>query len=203
MGRKYLLAAGAALSVGLTACTATGGAPSASRVAAPAQGASVQSVTQSFVDAVAEYCVRYVLLEEDLADIERSNDRLSSISSASGPRAMMRRLDEAYVLDDAGDIVMLEVANDGDECRVSAYGPPARTVLDTTAQIVATKWRGEPLEVEQDPSPLVIDREVLLRRDGRAVKVYLGGNEPGAPGRRSRFSTLSASVSLIEPDAPA
>lgn len=193
----------AGVCLSLVACAATtGGSGAAARYTAPSQGASVQAVTQSFVDAVTEYCVRHVLLEEAVAAISEANPRLSSLSEASGRRAMMRVLDRAWVLDDSGDIVMLDVADDGTACRVNAYGPPARATIAVTAQIVQAMWDGEPIAVEPDPSPLVIDRRVRLHRNGRTVDVYIGGNEPGAPGRMSRFSTLSASVSLRDPDQP-
>jgi hypothetical protein len=51
--------------------------------------------------------------------------------------------------------------------------------------------------------PRTVARKFESRADGILYTIVLSGNEPGAPGRMSRFSTLMATISSrpIEQDA--
>jgi hypothetical protein len=164
--------------------------------------ASVQSVTQAFVDAVYQYCVPSVMSGTPLAELS-TEGRPQSLEAASANRAASLG-GAAWAIAGVGEIVVLQEEPETPLCRVSAYGPPVAPVFGVLARILAQPTLGF-VEVETGRPfvPRTVARKFESRANGILYTIVLSGNEPGAPGRMSRFSTLMATISSrpIEQDA--
>jgi len=191
--------AGIVAVLALAGCSATTSSGTAAR--APTGGVAPQNVMQAFVDGVNSYCIHNVLNGDSMRDIEAEFDTISRLSAVTNPMRLRMATTggPAYTLDTSGDIVMVD--GDGEICRVSGYGPSARATTGLVADIVTEAWNATELENPSDPGPLVFDRMLVIEQDGKRVRVFVSGNEPGAPGTRSRFSTLMATVRRVELDA--
>ncbi|MFZ4687149.1 MAG: hypothetical protein ACOYMK_16245 [Hyphomonadaceae bacterium] len=94
------------------------------------------------------------------------------------------------VADARGVVTVREKAG---QCVVTVYGPASGpTVADTTLALVLRGF-------EALVGPADGFRQTLTgRSNGRRMLVQMSGANPGAPGHRSKFSVVSASVSLSE-----
>ncbi|MBO6696916.1 MAG: hypothetical protein JJ873_15975 [Maricaulis sp.] len=154
--------------------------------------ASLQDVTQGFIDAVYLYCVPLVV-----DGIELSEELHPNAPSQIVPASPQRSRNDGgpnWVIDGIGEIVVIEVVEARNMCSVSAYGPPA----GQTFQALSNRLQWDDLgfvEIENDTSePRVSRRRLRLERDGRTFELTMSGNDPGARGTLSRFSTLIAGV---------
>jgi len=78
-------------------------------------------------------------------------------------------------------------------CEVFAYGPPAQATLVAAGEALVAK--GFAVDSPLKPTAGIFYVSYAKQAGGRTVRVSLSGNDPGAPGTRSRFSTLGARVS--------
>lgn len=180
-----------------TLATALAGAllmtwPAAADTPKVRQGASIQSVIQGFVDAAYLYCLPYVIDGVDFSE-DLHPQAPSQIVPASAARARNATA-ENWVIDGIGEIVLIEGGADHSVCRVSAYGPSVETTFDLLQARISAPDFGFVLDVDDRSEPRVILRTMEMQRDGMLYRVVLRGNEPGARGTRSRFSTLTMAV---------
>jgi hypothetical protein len=85
----------------------------------------------------------------------------------------------------------------GGACDVSAYGPRVEPTFNAVvAALQARGYVSQPLPAAAFRS---FEHDLKLTANGRTVRVMLIGNEPGAPGKISRFSILSAFVTVTTP----
>jgi hypothetical protein len=158
----------------------------------PATGqASVRSVAQGFANAVTLYCLPNVIDGTSLPEL-MALDLPADIEPASAARLPGRR---AWVISGLGEIVTLETSRDPTSCSVSAYGPPVGATFDALATGLTQQVAGFSEQDAAGNSRGVTRRRFEIARDGARYQLVLSGNEPGAPGTRSRFSTLTATVS--------
>jgi hypothetical protein len=176
--------------------------PFAGHQMASAQGrsASIQDVSQGFADAVHLYCIRSVLQGVPVDALEPING-LRSISPASANRPTLGS-GQVWAVDGLGEIVVLTASEDLSSCRVNAYGPPVSPLFDALAGIVVMDQYGFTETASSVPAERLRYRRTFVREDdGVRYTLTLSGNEPGARGTRSRFSTLSATVAKHSAEA--
>lgn len=85
----------------------------------------------------------------------------------------------------------------GGQCNVSAYGPRVEPTFNSIVD--ALKAKGYVAEPTPAPGFRHFQHVLALNSNGRTVRVALIGNEPGAAGTLSRFSVISAFVTLATP----
>jgi hypothetical protein len=154
--------------------------------------ADVQSESQAFLDAVLLYCIPHI---ETGAEFESTP--LAALSTfrqpAEGERTSIGPAKAGIYTTQAG-VVSID-ASEPNTCRVSAYGLP----VDSLFGVIAAAVTPPANSFTQQPVPPDSDPKVFLRRFERLsadlkLTIFLNGNEPGAKGTLSRFSTLMASV---------
>ena len=161
--------------------------------------ASQQVVAQGFVDAVTLYCLPAIEHSKRLSELSSEVQNASRIEIA--PESRSEDDSDDWVIAGSGANVVLRHSED--ECYVSAYGVPVAPIYDIVAVSVTHPGAGftEKTDFPPTKSPLVIFRGFHKQTDQGELRITLSGNEQGAPGTMSRFSTLTASVNLV-PDAP-
>ena len=161
-----------------------------------AQRARTEDVIQGFIDGVYLYCLPYVKSNISFTE-ELYPDAPSQIVPASENRIRDPQLVN-WVIADIGELVLLEAAQDHSECTVSSIALP----VDATFDAVGMRIQMDDVAFQHarslNPHPLVFFRGYVLSEDGRNFTITLSGNEPGAPGTRSRYSTLIATVAEVE-----
>jgi hypothetical protein len=87
-------------------------------------------------------------------------------------------------------------------CEVSSYGPQVEDTFNRTSAALTKDGEGfsEVPNVGDDLPEKIFLRVFEKPEDGIVYEVVLSGNEPGAPGTMSRFSTLRATVSFKKAD---
>jgi hypothetical protein len=160
------------------------------------QGASIQSVIQGFVDAVYLYCLPYVL--DDTAFSEDLHPQAPSQIIPASPRRARNSTAASWVIAGLGEIVLLEGEAGHTQCRVSAYGPPVGPTFNVVQQRIEAPDLGFVETASDTSTPRVVHKTFEMTRDGRRYSVSLNGNDPGAAGTRSRFSTLTATVREVQ-----
>tara|TARA_R110002072_G_scaffold16850_7_gene65197 strand:+ start:151 stop:780 length:630 start_codon:yes stop_codon:yes gene_type:complete len=163
------------------------------------QTATREAVSEAFAHAVTDYCMPAVMQGDALADLSAPSDS-QGIEQASASRSRGGAPGTVWVISGLGEIVALTMS-DPNTCSVDAYGPPVDATFDRIAADIASVHAGF---VEIDTGRQA-DRRQFVRRiegelDGRHYTVSMRGNEPGARGTMSRFSTLMATVSVSGPD---
>lgn len=179
----------AALALWLAGC-ATGPTP------APASqltyGLSPADVSNGFVASVLEGCVtgaeRGVRLDQ-LGNYRILRDTVRNTARPPKPGY------SAWAPGLGQGIVEIEDGPGG--CDVSAYGAPVESTFDLVAASLRAK--GYVAQPTQPSAPKMFAHDFKRTADGRTVRVLLIGNEPGAPGMMSRFSGLSAYVTVTSP----
>jgi hypothetical protein len=157
-------------------------------VASHAQGLSAAVVAQGFSDAVIAGCA-------DAAEAGKSIEALKSpaIVPDNGPRGPLTPGAKAWAPVKGQGIVTIDETSSS--CMVSAYGPPVEDTFREVSE--ALKARGY-LAIPGAPEPPKLFSARLEKlMEGKTVMVNLSGNEPGAAGRMSRFSTLLAIVRVM------
>lgn len=178
-------------------CSATGGTGFNAQ-SAPSNSVSQEAVVQAFVEGLAGYCVRNILYGAALRDIEAEEGSLSRLTELTNPvRLRLARTDgPAYTLDRSVDVVMID--GDGRACRVHGYGPSARIATQAAAQATQRAWNAVMLESRSQPAQRIYGHTLAIDHEGRQAHVAITGNDPGAPGTLSRFSTIMAEVRAVE-----
>jgi hypothetical protein len=177
-----------ALSAALVAACATGqpGSP-----AQPSSNLTAEDVAAGFATAVVDGCAAALEAGKTLGQLANGNFILDSNRPATRPTkpgytAWEPRRGEGIVAIDDGP----------GGCNVSAYGPPVESTFN--AIVSALRARGYVSRATKAETKLFA-HDLTMTANGRTVRVFLVGNEPGAPGMMSRFSGLDAFVSIIAP----
>jgi hypothetical protein len=180
------------------AAVATLGAYASVEAPARAQGSSSgggltpQEVSAGFVIAVVEGCAAAAEANKTLEQLGSDKfvrDTGPNMSGPPKPGAVM------WAPKTGQGIVSIEEV-DG-KCNVSAYGPQVEVTFAPIISALASK--GYVVEPMEQADPRSFYHNLKLTADGRTVNVGLAGNEPGAPGMRSRFSTVFAFISVTTP----
>lgn len=157
----------------------------------PAAGLSAQDVAAGFAIAVVDGCVAAAEAGKTLEQL--GSDKIVRDTSRSAMRlkpeftAWAPRLGQGIVTIDEG----------AESCDVSAYGAPVQSTFDAIARALGdVGYQTTPV-----PSQGYRHFATSLSKavEGRMVSVLLIGNEPGAAGTTSRFSGLSAFVTVKKP----
>jgi hypothetical protein len=181
-----------AAAVLLGAC-ATSSAPAPWQVtAAAAEGLTPQEVSSGFVIAVVEGCAAAAEAGKTLEQL--GSDRIVRDTTVDP----LRRPKPGAILwapvIGQGIVSIEEV--DG-KCDVTAYGPP----VEATFNAIVGALRGTGYVAQPMPPAgfKFFQHNFTMTANGRTISVALIGNEPGAAGMRSRFSIVSAFVSVTTP----
>ena len=90
---------------------------------------------------------------------------------------------------------VVEIEDGPGGCDVAAYGAPVESTFDIV--VASLRTRGYELAPAVASQPKSFMRDLSMKTaTGRTVRVVLSGNEPGAAGTMSRFSTLLAMVTV-------
>lgn len=158
--------------------------------AAP-QGVSVEDATEGFRVAVIDACLTAL----------ESGKPISELANETGPITA----DEQYALQarmKPGSTAWapkrgkgnVSIVSSGSTCEVHAFGPPVKPAFERVSQALLDPHGFSPDTATRDPSPQVYYQPFTKKLGAKTIKVILSGNDPGAPGTKSRFSTLTASV---------
>lgn len=178
-------------SLALAGCASVEAPPrQMSSYAAP--GLSPQDVATGFSIAVLEGCVAPA---ESGKTLEEAPSERIVRETAPDPIRQPKPGQTAWAPVPGQGIVTIHTG--GGSCDVSAYGPPVAPVFDGIAHALTAKgYQAVPITPE---GPRHFASHLTKTADGRTVSVMLIGNEPGAAGRMSRFSGLSAFVTVKTP----
>ena len=154
--------------------------------------ANAQMEAQAFVDAVYRFCVPSVERGVPYEALELAETGVFR-PVPEGERTVLGDGREGFYWTEAG-VVQVDNSSAG-YCRVAAYGLPVNQMFDVVAMTITQPSHGfdESDQIPQPPRMAMRAFEKSL--GGDLITVVLTGNEPGAAGTLSRFSTLSASVS--------
>jgi hypothetical protein len=190
MIRTFVLAPALLLGACATVSNAPPSPPAArsQATAGPAAGLSPQQVSQGFVEAVVQGCAAAAEAGKPISEVAGTVIVRDDGRSAGGMKP--RNGGEPWAPASAKGIVMIDAAPT--ECEVGAYGPPAQATLVATGEALVAK--GFAVASPMTSSGGIFFVKYSKQAGGRTVAVDLTGNEPGAPGMRSRFSTLTAKV---------
>jgi hypothetical protein len=187
MIRTFAIAA-----VAVLGASASVEAPAVAQGPSSGGGLTPQEVSAGFVIAVVEGCAAAAEANktlEQLASDKFVRETGPTMTGPPKPGAVM------WAPKTGQGIVSIEEV--GGKCNVSAYGPPvAVTFAPIISALVGKSYVAEPA---QQTDPRSFYHTLKLTAEGRTVVVGLGGNEPGAPGMRSRFSTVFAFISVTTP----
>lgn len=180
-------------SVLLAACATAGPAPTRDYSAlTPAQSVSVEEVAQGFGMGVIEGCVAAAeagkTLEQLASPMIKPDTSGTGLSKPPpGYTAWTPALGKGNVMMRYGEA----------DCQVSTFGLPIQRTFETVAAMLRARgYEGEPVSAT---GPKEFHAKLTKSVDGRQVEVVLSGNEPGAPGTRSRFSTALSFVRVVAP----
>ena len=161
------------------------------------------SVVHGFAEAVVNHCLPAV---EAGAPVEEGASQETIRVVLDNARGIEPFFDEyftargyTYSVTGTRDIVMLGNGEGPWTCRVAAFGPPVEDSFDAVAGgVLAAGY--EELTLGAQSHPLIFERRFVYRAGEHDYEVTLSGNEPGAPGARSRYSTLLAEVRERAPE---
>ncbi|MEO1101646.1 MAG: hypothetical protein AAFW65_07350 [Pseudomonadota bacterium] len=158
----------------------------------------MQGAAQAFVDAVYLNCIPSVLQRKGIGELPNTESTVFNKVPKGEDTLFFRNAGSEEVYAIAGGTVALE-SRSLDECNVASYGIPVAGVFEVVEASITQPSYGfsEPIEGGRGFDGVV--RRIFQKdQDGRRISVVLSGNEPGAPGTRSRFSTVLAFVSANE-----
>ena len=190
--RRIVFAFGIIALLAASSCATPSGGSSA---ASQSQGADPASVKTNFVDAVVEACGNYFLSGLDIkASSSGTSLGLSKLRAGSRyPGGIVTGM-PVYVASDG--IVHVKENLLGGTCEVYAYGVPVSATFSSIAERLVMKGY---VEDELEPLPEKQYRRSFSKSEGDIrLNITTTGNEPGAEGTMSRFSTLTAYVSFKE-----
>ena len=183
MIRKVMVASLAMLG----ACATVATAPAPGR--APDGMIALADVVTGFTVAVIDGCVAAAEAGQTLADL---NSPLIVSDSDRGFFSPLRPGFTPWAPKIAKGIVTIE--ENAEMCDIATYGIP----IESSFASVASKLVERGYSIQ--PSAPLPEKffETLLKKtvDGRIVTVALNGNEPGAPGMRSRFGIALAKITV-------
>jgi hypothetical protein len=153
------------------------------------QGLPVQQVIDGFVQAVIEGCAPAAEAGQSLQQLASPSivpdpDRPALMQPKAGKTGWAPVLGKGIVMIDDGD----------GSCEVSTYGLPVEATFTTLSVQLAGKGYESHAVPPQDPKYFAAHLEKKVGE--RTVVVHMSGNEPGAAGMVSRFSTLTAQVTV-------
>ena len=168
-------------------------APASQRGSAT-DGLSPQDVSAGFGVAVVDGCAAAAEAGKTLAEL--ASDRI--VPETSGEQLITPKPGSTMWAPIPGKgIVTIEEEAGGAKCNVSAYGPPVESTFNAIVSALGARgYRSEPMP---PAGARFYHHDLKLVANGRTVRVALVGNEPGAAGMRSRFSVISAYVSVTTP----
>lgn len=155
-----------------------------------AYGLSSADVSNGFIISVMEACVpaaeRGVTLDQmSTYRILRDTVRSTTRPPKPGYTAWAPGLGQGVV----------EIEDGPGGCDVAAYGAPVENTFDII--VASLRARGYVLAPAAASQPKSFMRDLSIKTaTGRTVRVALSGNEQGAAGTMSRFSTLLAMVTV-------
>lgn len=154
---------------------------------------SPEAAAEAFNDAVMNTCVPAAAGSGVGGLPAGVRARLQSSSDAGTRRQAGAGDDEAVwdVVSARGVVVVHERPG---RCVVSVYGPPAmQTVMGLAGRLTAQQ--PQPFErLVSAPPPNGYGQSLMKIENGKRIMVQLAGSEPGAPGHKSRFSVVTATV---------
>lgn len=173
----------------ITGCANSVSVPSRGSVVQSQQGADPIEVEESFVTVSTAICGRY--FENDL--------NVAALAKAAGVELAKLPAGARYPggvvtgtpVYRAGDgIVHIRENLLGASCEVYAYGIPVEPSFERIASGLLAVGFAE--DEQRETEKLVFIRGFSKEMNDAAISAMLSGNEPGAPGTLSRFSTLTA-----------
>ena len=155
------------------------------------RGADPLEVAANFITASAEICGRYF---ENGLDMDRLASAaelgLSQLPVGSSYQGGIVTGMPVHRVDDG--VVHIKENLLGASCQVSAYGIPVESTFDqTVSRLQKQSFIAE--EVNAQPE-LVFFHHLTKTKGDLKVRATLNGNEPGAAGTLSRFSTLAVTL---------
>lgn len=170
-----------------------GGAASAQRAAVSAD-LSPEAAGQAFRRAVVEGCVQAVTgpgvsatAAAQTGKLQPTQDAETRKQAGAGPNETVWDVAEAR-----GVVTIRETAG---RCIASVYGPPSAPTILSVSQALSTAG----FEALAGPATSGGFTQTLVgSHNGKRVSVQLSGAEPGAPGNRSTFSVVTATVSVAQ-----
>ena len=157
---------------------------------------SVQEATQAFVDAVYLYCIQSIETEKPLDEISVTN--ATPIERAvKGESILGRKVGETPTWKMVGGNVKIE-NHIGKRCTVSSFGLPVKGTYDIIGMAISQPSYGYNMEEDRSAPPYIVRHNYTKDQEGYRYTIRLMGNEPGAPGTLSRFSTVLAYVYKAE-----
>ena len=174
----------------LVICT---GVPAAN---AQSGGVSIEDAKEHFTDAVVKACGDYFSTDVDLSTSTAGTSlTLQRMRAGSQwPGCIVTGMPVYQVKD---SVVYIKENLLGATCEVVSYGLPVEATFQSIADELLSSDQGY---VELPASADLGDKDFrrIFTRVFRdiEIKIVLFGNEPGAPGRMSRFSSLNGIVSF-------
>lgn len=168
---------------------AASGAAHAQRSAVSAD-LSPEVAGQVFRQTIADVCVSAVA-GNGVSSLGAARDgRLSPTQDADTRRQAGASANET-VWDVAAARGVVTVRESGGRCSVSVYGPSVASTIMGATQALS----GDGFEALAGDG---FRQGLLGERGGKRVSVQLSGVEPGAQGHQSRFSVITAAVTLVQ-----
>ena len=198
MKRSNIFWPGILAGVALVGCASGPGVSPEARASSVVSGnPSPEDVQKSFADAVSDVCVPMFPEIGDLKEVaQASGIHLERLKAGSRfPGGIVTAM-PVYRSDDGITHIRQDLI--AGECEVFAYGAPVEVTFDQIAAVLTNDDPGfsELADAGADMPEKTFFREFAKPQDDIVYTVVLSGNEPGAPGTLSRFSTLHATVSF-------
>ncbi len=176
--------------VAFSACASVGPAPPSRTAAGPSGGISVSDVTTGFLVAVMDGCAAAAEAGKTLEELNSPllvRDDNRAMEKRSGYAPWAPKIGQGVVMIDQGEA----------SCEVRVYG----IAIDLSFEAIAVKLgeRGYASEPVPPQGAKYFQRQLKKTVAGKTVKVSLRGNEPGAAGMVSRFSTATAFITTSAP----
>ena len=183
---------GGAFALAVLASCTTSAPQSAYRPQSVASSAELAEVQKNFADAVVEACGEWFTSDLDI-EVTSANTDLDLRQLRAGERWPGGIVTGMPVYRAADGVVHIKENLIGASCEVAGYGPPAAITFEQIAERLTSAEKGF-IEVERDfdTAPGVTMRLFERQTGDIVVAILLNGNEPGAGGSVSRFSTLRA-----------
>ncbi len=174
-------------------CASTTSSKSAS--AEEPRSSSVEVVRRNFIDAVASVCGDYFVENLDVTKTSEGTN-LALVSLPAGSRYPGGIVTGMPVHRASDGIVHIKENLLAGKCEVYAHGlPVAATFEDVSERLILDNF----VELEAVETPNQVYRRVFEKQiSDIVITVSLNGNEPGATGTMSRFSTLTSVVGFRE-----
>lgn len=176
----------------LASCASVEASPRSNAMPSAGEGLTPQEVSSGFVIAVVDGCAAAAEAGKTLEEL--GGDKIVRESS---PDPLLKPKPGAILWAPVVGKGIVTIEEGGGRCDVAAYGPPIEVTFNAIAgALLARSYVSQPMPAAGFKS---FQHDLVKTIDGRTVRVMLIGNEPGAPGMRSRFSTASAFVTVTTP----